>query len=138
MHTLTVRYKRWIPVLVVFTGVVSALLIPYGSCVNEVEYEGGPLLYTDCANHIPFRIAIAGIAAVLALALAGTLDPRRRRKLLTGAAALAAGLALALLIPRGGPYYSGSLLHGVGVIVPRYSNRNPLRVAVAATGGSLL
>ena len=124
-----------IPGLLVAAGLIAALVIPYGGCVNMVDYEGGPVLYTDCANHIPLRIATAGIAAVMALGVAGIQNPHRRRWL-WAAATLFGTLALALLIRRGGPYYSPAELnfHGVGVLIPRYDNRNPLRVAVAATG----
>jgi hypothetical protein len=127
---------RWIPGLVVAVGVIVALRIPYGDCVNMLDHEGGPVLYTDCANHIPLRIAIAGIAAVIALGIAGIQDPQRRKWLWVAATTLSVALALAMLIPRGGPYFTAEELHfhGVGVIIPRWDNRNPLRVVVATAG----
>lgn len=126
-----VMRSRWMPWLIFGGGGLVASLIRLGPCVQGV-WNFNYASAAPCANPAPIRLGIAGVAALMALLLTGISRPEDRRKVWGGALVLAIALAVALLLPRGGPYFHPETR--LGRYVGLYSLRNPLRVVIAGLG----
>jgi hypothetical protein len=121
------------PGVVFVGGALVALLIPLGPHYGTFSMSYPP----PPPNDLLVRLSIAGGASLVAMPLAGIDRPSGRPRFWGGALILAVALGIALLVPRGGPYfpvlppYHGPMIR---IAMPQYDQRNALRLAIAGIG----